>query len=278
MNNSRKWTAILLTAAFMTAGTSGIIADAAPLMGDVNSDGNVNIMDVIRLNKAILGTADLASEEEIAADINYNGMADAGDALELLKMVLESEETGNNSAVRVNDSFAASAGAGNDTAKEVLPGFQVNGDQIQTLTDGTEPKTFDILYMPAYLPDAADYVIDSESTQNTPRKVRSYRWRNLNAQDPAAGGCYISFAQFTKDQFWDDFDNTTTPITVGGKPGYLQHFISHGKTSDDNADNYTLTWDNGDYILSVNMDFRHCAVTEEELFRIAESVTIIDRG
>ena len=179
-------------------------------MGDVNSDGNISIMDVIRLNKAVLGTADLTSEEEIAADINSNGMADASDALELLKMVLESYETGNNSAVRVNDSFAASAGADNDTAKEVLAGFQVNGDQIQTLTDGTEPKTFDILYMPAYLPDAADDVIDPESTQNTPRKVRSYRWRNLNAQDPAvAGGCYISFAQFTKDQFWDDFDNTT---------------------------------------------------------------------
>lgn len=150
---------------------------------------------------------------------------------------------------------------------------EIQYQKILPLTDGTDPKTFDTLYMPEYLPDAADYVMDSDSTQDTPRKVRSCRWRNMNASvSDIAGECCIGFAQFTKESFWDDMESNERSVTVNGKPGYLRQSITKGKTEEDSKSSYLLTWDNGDYILSVHAECRYDLIPEEELFRIAESV------
>ena len=56
--------------------------------GDANADGSVNIMDVILINKAIYGKAELSSDQLHAVDCNQNGIPDASDSLVIMKMIL----------------------------------------------------------------------------------------------------------------------------------------------------------------------------------------------
>ena len=58
------------------------------IKGDVNGDTEVNILDVIAVNKAILGVALLDDAQKEAADMDGNGTIDAADSLALLKCVL----------------------------------------------------------------------------------------------------------------------------------------------------------------------------------------------
>lgn len=57
--------------------------------GDVNLDGTIDILDVVALNKHLLGVNALASEKQKAADTDANGKLDSTDSLKLLKYVLE---------------------------------------------------------------------------------------------------------------------------------------------------------------------------------------------
>ncbi len=57
--------------------------------GDVNLDGTIDILDVVALNKHLLGVNALASEKQKAADTDANGKLDSTDSLKLLKCVLE---------------------------------------------------------------------------------------------------------------------------------------------------------------------------------------------
>jgi len=59
-----------------------------PIYGDVNSDGAIDIMDVIFLNKSILGSTFLNDFQRQCADVNLDGLLDAGDALNILKYVV----------------------------------------------------------------------------------------------------------------------------------------------------------------------------------------------
>ena len=58
------------------------------LPGDVNGDGTVDVMDLILLNKYILGSAELSPEALAAADMNNDGSVNATDSLLLLKQIL----------------------------------------------------------------------------------------------------------------------------------------------------------------------------------------------
>ena len=58
--------------------------------GDTNLDCEVNILDVISVNKFILGAKTLDKTEEKNADLNGNGSPDSEDSLAILKDVLES--------------------------------------------------------------------------------------------------------------------------------------------------------------------------------------------
>ncbi|MCR5717900.1 MAG: carbohydrate-binding protein [Oscillospiraceae bacterium] len=53
--------------------------------GDLNGDGNVDIMDVIVINKYIIGATKLSDDAEQAADANQDGNVDSNDALLILK-------------------------------------------------------------------------------------------------------------------------------------------------------------------------------------------------
>lgn len=57
-------------------------------LGDINLDGAVDIMDVILVNKALLGSAKLTNVQETASDVDQNGNVDSTDSLLILKEVV----------------------------------------------------------------------------------------------------------------------------------------------------------------------------------------------
>ena len=61
--------------------------------GDVNGDGAVDIMDVIALNKFLLGSSTLDDNAKAAADVDLNKELDSTDSLNILKKVVELIET-----------------------------------------------------------------------------------------------------------------------------------------------------------------------------------------
>lgn len=62
---------------------------AVTLYGDVNEDGDVNILDVTLINKYLLGTAELSEQGKKNADVDANGTIDTTDSLNILKCCLE---------------------------------------------------------------------------------------------------------------------------------------------------------------------------------------------
>lgn len=79
------------TAASTTTETATVPADI--LYGDVDSSGQVNVLDVIVLNKNLLTGEPLSTEGEQAADVNLNGNPDADDALLILKRIVNIIDT-----------------------------------------------------------------------------------------------------------------------------------------------------------------------------------------
>ena len=59
------------------------------LYGDCDVDGDVDIMDVIAINKAILGSLTLSAQGKINADVDINNAIDTTDALNILKNVVK---------------------------------------------------------------------------------------------------------------------------------------------------------------------------------------------
>jgi len=58
-------------------------------LGDINGDGNIDIMDVICLNKNLLGVQSLSEEARGNADVNHDGKVDSSDSLLILKYTVE---------------------------------------------------------------------------------------------------------------------------------------------------------------------------------------------
>ena len=63
--------------------------DAATKYGDVNEDGEIDIMDVIALNKYLLGSMKLGETAKANADVDTNKSVDSTDSLNILKYVVE---------------------------------------------------------------------------------------------------------------------------------------------------------------------------------------------
>jgi hypothetical protein len=61
----------------------------ATLYGDANVDGSVDILDVIKLNKFLLGNDKLTDEGKANADVDANKAIDTTDSLNILKCVVE---------------------------------------------------------------------------------------------------------------------------------------------------------------------------------------------
>ncbi len=68
--------------------TATTAAGDAILYGDVNGDNDVNILDVLTLNKNLLAGEPLSEGARQAADVNGSGAPDASDALAILKYTI----------------------------------------------------------------------------------------------------------------------------------------------------------------------------------------------
>ena len=63
-------------------------AEEAFKLGDATLDGCIDILDVITINKAILGKEELTALQIKASDINHNDVPDANDALMIMKYIV----------------------------------------------------------------------------------------------------------------------------------------------------------------------------------------------
>ena len=59
------------------------------VLGDLDGSGSVDIMDVILVNKYLLGSASFTDADRAAADVDGNGEVDSTDSLNILKRVVE---------------------------------------------------------------------------------------------------------------------------------------------------------------------------------------------
>jgi len=59
------------------------------LMGDLNGDGNYNIVDVLLCVQFVMGLADLEEDELNRADVNYDGVIDVFDVLLIVDLILD---------------------------------------------------------------------------------------------------------------------------------------------------------------------------------------------
>jgi hypothetical protein len=72
-----------------TEPTTKAPSDETVLYGDVNEDKTVDILDVIALNKYLLGISKLQVQQQKNADVDVSGTVDANDSLNILKYALE---------------------------------------------------------------------------------------------------------------------------------------------------------------------------------------------
>ena len=61
---------------------------AVTATGDADGSGELDILDIITVNKAILGKENIAEDRISCVDFNGNGVPDADDALTMLKMLV----------------------------------------------------------------------------------------------------------------------------------------------------------------------------------------------
>ena len=65
-----------------------IPAEESFLLGDANLDGSIDILDVITINKAVLGREELTALQLKASDVNHNDAPDSSDALMIMKYIV----------------------------------------------------------------------------------------------------------------------------------------------------------------------------------------------
>ena len=58
------------------------------MLGDVDENKAINILDVIALNRNLLGKDVLTESQKKAADVNNSGTPDSGDSLAILKYIV----------------------------------------------------------------------------------------------------------------------------------------------------------------------------------------------
>ena len=63
--------------------------ESGVLYGDADCNGKVDILDVILLNKSLLGGAELTAQGKINSDVDINDAIDTTDALNLLKAIVK---------------------------------------------------------------------------------------------------------------------------------------------------------------------------------------------
>tara|TARA_B100001750_G_C15157453_1_gene422720 strand:- start:267 stop:653 length:387 start_codon:yes stop_codon:yes gene_type:complete len=58
------------------------------LMGDVNYDGEINILDVLQIISYILGNSDFTNEQEFLSDLNSDDVINVLDVIQIVNIIL----------------------------------------------------------------------------------------------------------------------------------------------------------------------------------------------
>lgn len=92
----KKILAIIMVVMMLSASLC-IMTSAAPLrIGDLNLDGELSIVDLVRLKKAEVGVLELDGLETLQADMDENGAVEATDIVALRVALLTVVEYGDN--------------------------------------------------------------------------------------------------------------------------------------------------------------------------------------
>ena len=57
-------------------------------MGDVNYDGEINILDVLQIISYILGNSDFTDEQEFLSDLNSDDVINVLDVIQIVNIIL----------------------------------------------------------------------------------------------------------------------------------------------------------------------------------------------
>lgn len=76
------------TGASLSAHSSAVLPVQAPLLGDMDNDGNPSVGDAIRILRIVVGL----DPDDPCADANQNGATDVGDAVKMLRCVVGFDE------------------------------------------------------------------------------------------------------------------------------------------------------------------------------------------
>jgi hypothetical protein len=66
-------------------------SDCSITKGDVNYDGSLNVMDIVRIANYVLGTADFTEMQFYLADMNLDWEVNVADLLILANIILDQE-------------------------------------------------------------------------------------------------------------------------------------------------------------------------------------------
>ncbi|MBR1528730.1 MAG: Ig-like domain-containing protein [Oscillospiraceae bacterium] len=81
-------TELIVTTEFPSETETVSETDPEIMLGDLDSNGSLNILDVIMINRAILGKDHLTPEQNQAADFDQNGKVESNDSLAMLKQIV----------------------------------------------------------------------------------------------------------------------------------------------------------------------------------------------
>ena len=65
-----------------------VSTELAILPGDVNFDGNVDVLDVVAIVNHVLGNSELGETAQVAADVNGDGNVDVLDVVAIVNVIL----------------------------------------------------------------------------------------------------------------------------------------------------------------------------------------------
>lgn len=276
---------------------------ATLIAGDANQSGSVDILDLITVNKATLGTVKLSDAQIMAVDFNHNGIVDSEDSLVLLKYLVEitdslpSVEQTNTLQLNTTSSVGAEM-----SVPELIPGFektvteehdqQTGADYmkhyITAAPEADAPVNYDTHYAPTWIP--ADMMLRTEVFEHatddlTDTTITGYAKEYSQIYYVPNEPCELRFEQKTIADFNQTLieqdpayletlaqknheEENTSVITINGTPGFYTK-IDNYRNGKCTSTFYQLIWKQGGYVMQLN---NYVDLSLEDMVRIAESV------
>ena len=236
--------------------------------GDADGSGSIDILDVITVNKAVLGKEILTSAQLKAIDFNGNGKPDSDEALSLMKYVvglIKSFPVQSESEITTEPSEETSELDGFDIEfKE----FQAGGDVYEYITatpDSTAPTAFETHFTPEWIPEG--YELEGTSiTEKGDMFSKTYHHPEKNYLFHFSQNLYSKFFTLATQAQTDSMIMTRFSTTINGNPGY--YYVLSERSVKNHPIGYLLYWKQDGYVLSLET----YTLTFEETVKVAESV------